>query len=113
LVEAGADLNAVERDGKTPLQLAIEKGHRECAVVLAVRMLADRPLTKYEWDLIPTDFDIGYLLPVVMTRDGRDAAGKLVSRLPEGKRKVLKTVAMCLSRVVSYDMAEQIMMRCV
>ena len=48
-----------------------------------------------------------------MARDGRDAAAKLVSKLPEEKKKVLETVAMCLSRVVLRDVAEQILVRCV
>ena len=76
-------------------------------------MLADRSLTDDEWELVPVDSDIGYLLPVVMTRDGRDAAAKLVARLPKEKQKVLETVMMCLSRVVLSDVAEQILVRCV
>ena len=47
-----------------------------------------------------------------MTRDGRDAAAKLVARLPKEKQKVLETAAMCLSRVVLRDVAEQILVRC-
>ena len=43
---------------------------------------------------------------------GRDEAAKLVSRLPEDKRKVLETVAMCLSRFVSRDLIEPILVRC-
>ena len=75
-------------------------------------ILTKRALEDDEWGLVPTDFDIGYLLSVVMTRDGRDAAAKLVARLPEVKRKALETAAMCLSRFVSYDVAEQILVRC-
>ena len=109
LIAAGADPNAVNNLRQTPLQIAVKKGHRECAKILAVRVLADRDLTDDEWDLIPVDSDIGYLLPVVMDRDGRDAAAKLVALLPKEKQKVLETAAMCLSRFVSRDVAEQIM----
>jgi len=49
----------------------------------------------------------------VMTRDGRDAAAKLVSKLSEEQQKVLETATMCLSRFVSRDVAEQILVRCV
>ena len=93
--------------------MAVEKSHKECAKILIIRILADRFLTDDEWDLIPTDFDIGSMLPVVMTRDGRDAAAKLMSKLPAEKRKVLETAAICLSRFVSRDVAEQILVRCV
>ena len=113
LIDTGADLNAVDDYGKTLLQLAVEKGRKKCAHTLVIRMLADRALTGDEWDIVPPDSDIGYLLPVVMTRDGRDASAKLVSKLPAVKRKVLETAAMCLSRVVLRDVAEQIMVRCV
>ena len=113
LIAAGADPNAVNVGGNTPLQIAVEKGHRECAKILAVRVLADRDLTDDEWDLIPVDSDIGHLLPVVMDRDGRDAAAKLVALLPKEKQKVLETAAMCLSRFVSRDVAEQIMVKSV
>ena len=113
LIAAGADPNVVNVGGNTPLQIAVEKGHRECAKILAVRVLADRDLTDDEWDLIPVDSDIGHLLPVVMDRDGRDAAAKLVSKLPAEKQKVLETATMCLSRFVSRDVAEQILVRCV
>jgi hypothetical protein len=81
--------------------------------LLAVRMLADRALTDDEWDLVPPDGDLGHLLPVVMARDGRDAAAKLVSKLPAEKRKVLETATMCLSRFVHHDVAEQILVQCV
>jgi ankyrin repeat protein len=113
LIATGADPNIVNNLRQTPLQLAVKKGHKECMKILIIRILADRDLTDDEWGLVPPDSDIGYLLPVVMTRDGRDAAAKLVSRLPKEKRKVLETAAMCLSRFVSRDMAEQIMIRCV
>ena len=113
LIGTGVDLNAVDDYGKTLLQLAVEKGRKKCAHTLVIRMLADRALTGDEWDIVPPDSDIGYLLPVVMTRDGRDASAKLVSKLPAVKRKVLETAAMCLSRVVLRDVAEQIMVRCV
>jgi len=113
LIAAGADPNIVNNHRKTPLQIAVRKDHRECAKMIAVRVLADRALTEDEWDLVLPNSDIGHLLPVVMTRDGRDAAAKLVDRLPEDKRKVLETVAMCLSRFVSRDVAEQILVRCV
>ena len=112
LISAGSDPN-VAGGGRTPLQLAVEKSHKECAKILAVCILADRFLTDDEWDLIPTDFDIGSMLPVVMTRDGRDAAAKLVARMPKEKQKVLGTAVMCLSRFVSRDVAEQILVRCV
>jgi hypothetical protein len=114
LLAAGADPNVVNNNnGETPLQLAAEKGHKECAKIVAVRVLVDRALTNDEWDLIPPGSDLGYLLPVVMARDGRNAAAKLVSRLPEGKRKVLETVAMCMSRVVLRDLVERIAVQCV
>jgi hypothetical protein len=93
--------------------VAVEKGHKKCAEVLAVHILAERSLTDDEWDFVPKDSDIGHLLPVVMARDGRDATAKLVSRLSEEKQKVLETATMCLSRFVSRDVAEQILVRCV
>jgi len=113
LVNAGANFDAVDRSGRTPLQLAKDYEHKECAKALAVRILADRVLTDDEWDAIPEESDIGHLLPVVMTRDGRDAAAKLVSRLSEEKQKVLETAAMCLSHFVHHDVVEQILVRCV
>jgi hypothetical protein len=124
LVNAGANVDAIDRSGRTPLQLAKDNEHKECAKALAVRILADRVLTDIEWDVIPRESDIewdvipresdiGHLLPIVMTRDGRDAAAKLVSRLPEEGRKALETAAMCLSRFVHHDVAEQILVRCV
>jgi hypothetical protein len=90
-----------------------KKGHKECAKIVAVRVLTERALTNDEWDLISHGSDIGYLLPVVMARDGRDVAAKLVSKLPEEKQKVLETAAMCLSRFVLRDVAEKILVRCV
>ena len=113
LIATGADPNIVNNLRQTPLQIAVKKGRRECAKLIAVHVLADRDLTDDEWGLVPPDSDIGHLLPVVMTRDGRDAAAKLVARLPKEKQKVLETAAMCLSRFVSRDVAEQIMVRCV
>ena len=113
LIDIGAVPDVYDNKGYTPLQLAVEKGHKECAKVLAVRVLADRALTDDEWDLIPADSDIGYLLPAVMTRDGRGAAAKLVSKLPAEKQKVLETAAMCLNRFVLRDVVEQILVRCV
>ena len=113
LVNAGANVDAIDRSGRTPLQLAKDNEHRECAKALAVRILADRVLTDIEWDVIPEESDIGNLLPVVMTRDGRDAAAKLVSKLPAEKQRVLQTAALCLSRFVSRDLVEQIAIRCV
>ena len=112
LLAAGADPNVVTKCGRTPLQLAVENGREGCANIVAVRVLADRALADDEWILIPGDSDIGYLLPVVMARDGRDEAAKLVSRLSEGKRRVLETVVMCLSHFVSRDVAEKITVRC-
>ena len=112
LIDIGAVPDVYDNKIYTPLQLAVEKGHRECAKLLAVRMLADRSLTNDEWGLIPPGSDIGYLLPVVMARDGRDAAAKLVSKLPAEKRKVLETAAICLSHVVPSDLTEQILVRC-
>lgn len=76
-------------------------------------MLADRALADDEWDLIPEESDIGHLLPVVMVRDGRDAAAKLVSKLPAEKQRVLQTAALCLSHFLSRDLGEQILVRCV
>jgi hypothetical protein len=113
LVSAGANVDAIDRSGRTPLQLAKDYKHKECAKALAVRILDDRNLTDDEWDVITPGSNIGYLLPVVMTRDGRDAAAKLVSKLPEEKQKVLETAAMCLSRLVHHDVVEQILARCV
>jgi ankyrin repeat protein len=113
LIATGADPNIVNNLRQTPLQLAVRKGHRECMKILIIRILADRDLTDDEWGLVPEESDIGHLLPVVMVRDGRDAAAKLVARLPKEKQKVLETASMCLSRVVSRDVAEQIMMQCV
>jgi ankyrin repeat protein len=113
LIDSGAVPDVYDNEIYTPLQLAVEKGHKECANLLAVRMLADLSLTNDEWDFIPPGSDVGHLLPVVMTRDGRDAAGKLVARLSEEKQKVLETVAMCVSHLVPRDLAEQILVRCV
>ena len=113
LIAAGANPNIVNNLRQTPLQIAVKKDHRECMKILIIRILADRDLTDDEWGLVPEESDIGHLLPVVMVRDGRDAAGKLVARLPKEKQKVLETAAMCLSRFVSRDVAEQIMIRCV
>ena len=113
LIDIGAVPDVYDSKGYTPLQLAVEKGHKECARIVAVRVLADRDLTDDEWGLVPPDSDLGHLLPVVMDRDGRDAAAKLVARLPEEKRKVLETAAMCLSRVVLRDVVERIAILCV
>ena len=113
LLGFGANPNVVDDFGFSPLYWASWKGHKECAKIVAVRVLEDRSLTDDEWDLVPLGSDIGHLLPVVMIRDGRDAAAKLVSKLPEQKRYVLETATMCLSRVVLRDVAEQILVRCV
>ena len=113
LVAAGADPNIVNNHRRTPLQVAVRKGHRECAKLIAVHVLAERALTDDEWGLVPPGSDVGHLLPVVMTRDGRDAAAKLVARLPKEKQKVLETAAMCLSRVVLRDVVERIAVLCV
>ena len=113
LIDVGATPDVPDKKGQTPLQLAVRKGHKECMKILIIRILADLSLTDDEWGLVPEESDIGHLLPVVMTRDGRDAAAKLVARLPKEKQKVLETAAMCLSRFVSRDVAEQIMIRCV
>jgi len=112
LIDIGANPDVADNDGETPLQLAIRNKNKECGKMLAVRILVDRALTNDEWDLIPPDSDIGNLLPIVMARDGRDAASKLVSRLPEGKRKVLQTAAICLSRFVHRDLVEIIVVKC-
>jgi hypothetical protein len=112
LIAAGANPDVTNADG-TPLQITVKKDHKKCAEILAVRVLVARSLTDDEWDVIPEKSDIGHLLPVVMTRDGRDAAAKLVSKLPEEKQTVLETATMCLSRFVSRDVAEQILVRCV
>jgi hypothetical protein len=92
--------------------MAFKKEQTKCVRMLVVRILVDRALTNDEWDLVPPDSDIGHLLPVVMTRDGRDAAAKLVSRLPEAKRKVLETATMCLSHFVRRDLVERIVVKC-
>jgi ankyrin repeat protein len=113
LIAAGANPNIVNNHRRTPLQLAVKKGHRECAKMIAVHVLAYRDLTDDEWGLVPEESDIGHLLPVVMDRYGRNAAAKLVARLPKEKQKVLETAAMCLSRFVHHDVAEQILVRCV
>lgn len=113
LIDAGTVPDVYDNKGYTPLQLAVEKGHKECAKLIAVRILADRALTDDEWDLITPNCDIVHLLPVVMARDGRDAAAKLVARLPEQKQKVLETAMIHLSRFVSRDLVEQIAIRCV
>jgi cytohesin len=112
LIAAGANPDVRNADG-TPLQIAVKKGYKKCAKMLAVSVLANRALTDDEWDLVPMVIDLGHLLPVVMARDGRDAAAKLVSKLPEDKRHVLETTTMCLSRFVHHDVAEQILVRCV
>ena len=112
LITAGANPDVTNAAG-TPLQLADEKGNKECVKALIECILTKRALKDDEWGLVPTDFDIGHLLPVVMTRDGRDAAAKLVSKLPAEKQKVLETATMCMSRFVSRDVAEQILVRCV
>jgi ABC-type phosphate/phosphonate transport system substrate-binding protein len=112
LIATGADPNIVNNLRQTPLQIAVRKGHKECMKILIIRILADRDLTDDEWGLVPEESDIGHLLPVVMVRDGRDAAAKLVARLSKEKQKVLETAAMCLSRFVSRDVAEQILVRC-
>jgi ankyrin repeat protein len=114
LIDVGATPDVPDKKGETPLQIAVRREHKECMKILIIRILADRALADDEWNLIPEESDIGHLLPVVMVRDGRDAATKLVSKLPAEKRKVLETVAMCLSRFfVHNDMAEQILVRCV
>ena len=113
LVNVGANPYVVDNDGKTPLCVAVQKGHKEFVKTLLVCILTERALRDDEWDLISPDSDIGHLLPTVMTRDGRDEAAKLVSKLPEVTRKVLQTAAMCLSRFVHHDVAEQILVRCV
>jgi hypothetical protein len=113
LVNAGANVDAIDRSGRTPLQLAKDYKHNECAKALAVRILTDRALTDIEWDAIPEGSEIGNLLPVVMTRDGRYSAAKLVSKLSTEKRRVLQSAMMCLSRFVSHDLVEQIAIRCV
>jgi hypothetical protein len=113
LLAAGADPNVVDDHGQTPLHRAVEKGNKECTKILVECILEDRALTDDEWDLVPPDGDLGHLLPVVMSRDGRDAAAKLVSKLPEEKRKVLETATMCLGRVVLRDLVERIAVQCV
>ena len=113
LIDVGAAPDVPDNNGETPLQIATRREHKECMKILIIRMLADRALTDEEWNLIPEGSEIGNLLPVVMVRDGRDAAAKLVSKLPEEKREVLETAAMCLSRFVHHDVVEQILVRCV
>jgi hypothetical protein len=113
LIAAGADPNVPEKTGETPLQCAVRQERTGCVKIIIIRILTDRSLADAEWDLITTVMNIGPLLPVVMTRYGRAEAAKLVSKLSSEKRKVLETVAMCLSRFVSRDVAEQILVRCV
>ena len=122
LITAGGNTDVVNGRGKTPLQRAVEYTvnyadiygyNKKCVDVLVECILAKRALADCEWDIIPTVINIGPLLPVVMTRYGRDAAAKLVSKLPEEKRKALETATLCLSRFVSRDVAEQILVRCV
>jgi len=112
LLASGADPNVADKTGETPLQCAVRQERTGCVKILIIRILTDRSLTDAEWDLITTVMNIGPLLPIVLALYGRDAAAKLVSRLPEDKRKVLETVAMCLSRFVSRDLIEPILVRC-
>ena len=77
-----------------------------------MRTLSDRALTDHEWDLVPPDSDVGRLLPVVLARDGQDAAARLVSRLPDQTRRVLATAAMCLSRRIPRDLIDPILVHC-
>ena len=112
LLASGADPNVADKTGETPLQCAVGQERTGCVKILIICILTDRSLADAEWDLITTVMNIGPLLPIVLARYGRDAAAKLVSRLPEDKRKVLETVAMCLSRFVSRDLIEPILVRC-
>lgn len=122
LIEAGADVDIVNGRGKTPLQRAVDYTvnyadiygyNKKCVDVLVECTLKVRALADYEWDIIPTVMNIGQLLPIVLTRYGRDAAAKMMSKLPEEKRKALETTTLGLSRLVSRDVAEQILVRCV
>ena len=122
LVFEGGTPDVVNGDGKTPLQRAVAYTvkyadiygyNKKCVDVLVECILAKRALADDEWDIIPTVMNIGPLLPVVMTRYDRDAAAKLVSRLSEKKQKALETATLCLSRIVSRDLVEQILVRCV
>ena len=113
LISAGANPDVINIDGNTPLQLAVRRDYKKCVEVLVECILNYRALRNDEWDLAPAIIDLGHLLPVVMTRDGLDAAAKLVSRLPEEKRKVLENAMLCLSRFVSRDLVERIAVQCV
>jgi hypothetical protein len=122
LVMEGGNPDVVNGGGKTPLQRAVEYTvnyadiygyNKKCVDVLVECILAERALRNDEWDIISTVMNIGPLLPVVMTRYGRDASAKLVSKLPEEKRKVLENAMMCLSRLVSHDLVDRIAVQCV
>ena len=122
LIIEGGNPDVVNVAGETPLQVAVKYAvnyadiygyDKKCVDVLVECILSKRALTDDEWDLVPPDSDIGYLLPAVMTRDGRDAAAKLVSRLSKKKQKALETATLGLSRFVSRDVAEQILVHCV
>ena len=122
LIIEGGNPDVVNGAGETPLQVAVKYTvhyadiygyNKKCVDVLVECILAKRALADYEWDLITTVMNIGSLLPITMTRYGRDAAAKLVSRLPDQKRKILETTTMCLSRFVSRDMVERIAIQCV
>ena len=113
LLASGADPNVAEKTGETPLQCAVRQERAGCVKILIIRILTERALADAEWDLITTVMNIGPLLPIVLARYGRDAAAKLVSRLPEDKRKVLETATMCLSRCLPRELVCMIAIRCV
>ena len=113
LIDSGANPGVADIGGETPLQLAIRNKNKKCVHILVVRLLSIRSLTTAEWNIIPENSEIGHLLPVVMTRDGRYSAAKLVSKLPAEKRKVIQTAMMCLSRFLSHDLVERIVVQCV
>ena len=67
-------------------------------------------------DTADTAFAARFIDPVmalVMARDGRAQAEKLVSFVTEENRRVLKTAVMCLSRFVPRELVEQIIVKCV
>ena len=114
LVAAGADPYVVCNKGFTPLHCVARDDHHECVETLVVRMLSGRALRDDEWALVPLGTaGLGSMLPVVLARDGRDAAAKLVSLLPAADREVLETVAMSLGCKLPCDLLGLILVQCV
>ncbi|AGE56187.1 ankyrin repeat PH and SEC7 domain containing protein [Paramecium bursaria Chlorella virus NE-JV-1] len=110
LSAAGADPYVVDTRGFTPLYWAAIKDHKECVRMLIVRTLSERALRDDEWALVPpSTTGLGSMLRVVLARDGRDAAAKLVSLLPAADREVLETVAMSLGCKLPRDVIDLIL----